>query len=446
MDRLTRWSGRCDIARDQESLKIRRWAETGDRTNPDDPSLSPALERTTGWPLLFEQIGGQGPRRRVFNQIIREMTGMLVELNEHGGILDWDVSIAYVHPALVWRGETVYLSRRNNIGQDPETAVADWQPWGLHPLVSAAADQVNTGATVIQSLTFDDDGHVIGAVSSSIEAGADFPVKGSELTIANGSVTPTHTYHEIDTEGNDATDDLTAIATSNVADGDVLILRAANNSRTVVVKHGSSIQLSDGQDFSLDSRSKAIMLQLYGAVWGEISRSALHPDISPADGQANTGATFVQSLTFDNDGHVTGAVSADVPSRFPNQGSELTLSSNEITPTETFHRVDTEGNTDTDNLDTINATNFVNGSMLVIQPANAARTIVVRGSGNINLITGQVSLTEAHHAAVFILRDGEWDLVTHNVLGILATVPVTISTSNVPDSLSNGAWYIQTEV
>lgn len=71
------------------------------------------------------------------------------------------------------------------------------------------------------------------------------------LTIAGGSVTPTQTFHRIDTEGAAATDDLDTIAAG--ADGQGLYIRPANDARTVVVKHNTNNILCAGKrDIALD--------------------------------------------------------------------------------------------------------------------------------------------------------------------------------------------------
>ena len=65
------------MPRDSESLKIKPWASRGDRVDPESSSLDPVLTREIGWPESFSSDGGDTPRRQVFNQILREMTGML---------------------------------------------------------------------------------------------------------------------------------------------------------------------------------------------------------------------------------------------------------------------------------------------------------------------------------------------------------------------------------
>lgn len=93
-----------------------------------------------------------------------------------------------------------------------------------------------------------------------------------ELTISSGSITPIGMYHTVDTESDDATDDLDTIV--NPGAGSWLILTAANASRTVVVKDGTTIQLSGGADFSLTNLNDTLFLfARTGTRWVEISRS-----------------------------------------------------------------------------------------------------------------------------------------------------------------------------
>ena len=119
------------MPRDAESLKIQKWADTGDRTDPDASSLTPPLVRVTGWPASFSRVGGNAPRRRVFNQLFRELSGMAVELNEHGGLLEWDTNVSYIHPAFVCGSDNdLYASVQDSTGIDPTTDSDDshWYP------------------------------------------------------------------------------------------------------------------------------------------------------------------------------------------------------------------------------------------------------------------------------------------------------------------------------
>lgn len=100
------------------------------------------------------------------------------------------------------------------------------------------------------------------------------------LTIAAGLVTPasgTSGFLRIDTQAADPTDDLTQIAVTNLPEGSVLVIQAANDARTVVVKHGAGgsgqLLLATGADFSLDDNDKALSLVRVGTSWEEWDRS-----------------------------------------------------------------------------------------------------------------------------------------------------------------------------
>jgi len=72
------------------------------------------------------------------------------------------------------------------------------------------------------------------------------------LTISNGAITVTQTYHSVDTEGGAPTDDLDTINGGNV--GDILILRGVSGARKVTVRHGvGNIYTWDGQNITLES-------------------------------------------------------------------------------------------------------------------------------------------------------------------------------------------------
>ena len=96
--------------RDDDSIRIRKWADTGDRQTPEAAGLS----RTTGFDISFAQVGGRRLTRELVNQMFAEPTGMLAEINEHG-LLGWDSRVDYVHPAVVvGTNEFIYRSRQDS--------------------------------------------------------------------------------------------------------------------------------------------------------------------------------------------------------------------------------------------------------------------------------------------------------------------------------------------
>jgi len=113
--------------RDQDAIQIEKWAATGDVETPENNGLT----RSVGWPSSYSQVGGDTLSREVHNQIFREITGALNELNTRGGILPWDMAISYVHPAQVYGSDgIIYVSVRNNTGVNPTTDAdaSDWKP------------------------------------------------------------------------------------------------------------------------------------------------------------------------------------------------------------------------------------------------------------------------------------------------------------------------------
>ena len=105
---------------DAEALKIRKWADSGDRTDPDASTLNPALNRSNGWPSSFSADNGDTPRRRVMNQLFRELTGLAVDTIQRG-VLPWDENVDYAANALASSGSTLV---RATVATGPATSNA----------------------------------------------------------------------------------------------------------------------------------------------------------------------------------------------------------------------------------------------------------------------------------------------------------------------------------
>jgi len=88
--------------------------------------------------------------------------------------------------------------------------------------------------------------------------------------------------------------------------------------------------------------------------------------------------------------------------------TELTISGGAITVTQSFHTVDTEGDTASDNLDTISG--GAEGDVLFLVAANTARAIVIR-DGEDNIFVngdGNVTLDDTEKAALLICDGTNW--------------------------------------
>lgn len=97
------------MARDADSLKITTpWAKSApeNRQTPEDAGI----DRSEGWTLNYTQIGGKRPERKVWNQLLCEITSLADELNTGGSFLPWDIEMNYAKDAWVRDGEKVYVS------------------------------------------------------------------------------------------------------------------------------------------------------------------------------------------------------------------------------------------------------------------------------------------------------------------------------------------------
>lgn len=93
----------------------------------------------------------------------------------------------------------------------------------------------------------------------------------TELTIAAGVITRTKGYHTVDTQADAATDDLDTINGGVI--GDILILQAANDARSIVIKDGTGNILMPA-DMILDNTEDIEMLLFDGTNWCEITGSS----------------------------------------------------------------------------------------------------------------------------------------------------------------------------
>ena len=95
----------------------------------------------------------------------------------------------------------------------------------------------------------------------------------SAQALSSGNITPGNiNLFSIDTEASAATDDLdtitgtTSVTAAGLNPGCLIVIRAENTARTVVVKHTTAaawqIELADAADYPLDTTEKYLFLQL----------------------------------------------------------------------------------------------------------------------------------------------------------------------------------------
>lgn len=247
----------------------------------------------------------------------------------------------------------------------------------------------------------------------------------TELTIASGAITVTQSFHTIDTEADAASDDLATITPSKGV-GDFLIIVPANDARSIVIKHGTgNIATFNGADITLDTDDHWAMMVRIGTRWLVIANVATgaatdhgtlsglgdddHTQYSRTDGaRAITGLQEMLGI------HLTDA-------------TELTIASGAITATQSQHRVDTEADAASDDLDTITMASGA-GSMLFIAPAHTDRSIVLKhGTGNIATWNGEdVTLDNTAHWAMLMRFGTTWLVIANSAGGGAPTETVNL--------------------
>ena len=98
--------------------------------------------------------------------------------------------------------------------------------------------------------------------------------------------------------------------------------------------------------------------------------------------------------------------------------TELTIATGAITSTQPSHTVDTEGDAASDDLDSI--AGGTADQLLILRPANAARTVVLKHAVGSNLIATlggrDISLAEATDVAILFYNGTQWMLLGYSTL------------------------------
>ncbi|WP_262694474.1 beta strand repeat-containing protein [Kordiimonas aquimaris] len=152
----------------------------------------------------------------------------------------------------------------------------------LRGRISANFD-TDTASSVITVSPTNTSGVAVDVLSLS-SAGADFQGSNitdvgkfnlgapTDLTITAGQILVSRAFHIIDTENDDPVDDLQNIIGG--AEGDVLIISIASDSRPITVKHNDSGNIKCGTDFTMISIHDTMQLMFKSGYWIEVSRSS----------------------------------------------------------------------------------------------------------------------------------------------------------------------------
>lgn len=243
----------------------------------DEPGVGAVWE--TYWELLVSKgdVGSQGIQGETGSQGIQGIQGDKGDTGQLVGSGAWTTATPYVADVDVVENDgSGYVCKASHTSGDLDDEPGVGAVWATYwDLLVSKGDQGDQGiqGPAGGGLTdvVDDTSPTLGGDLNA--AGNDIADLGklnfddaTELTIAGGAVTATQAYHTIDTESDDASDDLDTI-NGDVA-GDVLYLRAADGARTVVLKHGTgNILISGDADYSLDDATKEVQLHSDGTNW-----------------------------------------------------------------------------------------------------------------------------------------------------------------------------------
>ena len=148
------------------------------------------IERSIGWDASYSQPGGPTLGRALFNELLRELTALGVELNQHG-LLEWHSAVSYVHPAVVMGSDgQVYVSVADNAGVDPVSDVtnASWKLLARQGPVGERGPMGSTSGFTYEELDANGD---VGTGSDQVAAGDHDHVIAHTL---DGSLQPSFAY------------------------------------------------------------------------------------------------------------------------------------------------------------------------------------------------------------------------------------------------------------
>jgi hypothetical protein len=180
------------------------------------------------------------------------------------GKINFDARPQYATDGLITSAEVDTISGSLQINIDGKSDIAHFhddryytesEVDDLITTVSGKLDDHNE----MNNLDYVSSGHIGFASSDTLSMAS-----AVELTIVSGTVTCTQTLHRIDTEGDIATDDLDTIIGGT--DGDIIIVRAENGTRTVVLKDGTGNLKLGGRDLELIDTNMAVMLFYSGVL------------------------------------------------------------------------------------------------------------------------------------------------------------------------------------
>jgi len=168
----------------------------------------------------------------------------------------------------------------------------------------------------------------------------------AELTIAAGVITAGvasgAAWYTVDTQADDAADDLDTINGGQI--GDRIVLTPEDAARVVTVKHSTgNIELADGVDFAMSDAQDSIELMWNGTFWHQPGRTQV--DISTKEEWINP-LTFVTNATWGKVSNETAIVQLDATSEVVYGRLLVKADFNTLTSFEAVFNVNANGTVD----------------------------------------------------------------------------------------------------
>ncbi len=210
-----------------------------------------------------------------------------------------------------------------------------------------------------------------------------FNTTATSATIASGAITYSSAYMVLDTEGGASSDNLDTI--NGGVDGDEVSIRSTAGARNITIRDngtsGGNILLKKNLDVLLDESYDMVTLKYRGSDgnWFEVSRSL------------TVDTRILQDLK------IIGKFNTNVVSQ--------TISSGSIAYSCGHMRLNTEGSSATDDLDTI--TGGTVGDRVVLRITSSSRKVVLKdGTGNIQLYDNKDILLGSTADSIELIYDG----------------------------------------
>lgn len=251
------------------------------------------------------------------------------------------------------------------------------------------------------------------------------PAAATELTIAAGIVAMTQSMHTVDTQADAASDDLDSI--TGGTQEQLLFLRPASASRTVVLKHaiGADLLACPGaRDITLAEGTDWALLVYNGTQWIVLAFNTLANGggglgsalAATSNGLGASLISIEDALALISATTVEGALAELRTTLALKAATELTIAAGVVTRTQGVHNVDTEADAASDDLDSISG--GAAGQFLLLTANNDARSVVVKHSANIVCPSGRdITLAEDDDYALLYSPAGTaWVVLTFKTL------------------------------